>query len=180
MNRISKYIGKRVLRKKFQETRRIKEVQNFETAHYATVLFDADKPENFPVIKAFWKFLESQRISSLVIGISLMKKPPEHLLKWTNFKILNRKQIKWYGKPKGRLAQEFYDRETDILFKICDCESLPFEFLVQLSNAKFKVGYHTEEPNDLDLMINPIENKEDIRYFVKQVRIYVNMLNPSK
>ena len=55
--------------------------------------------------------------------------------------------------------------------------SLELQFLVQLSNARFKIGSFTEKENDYDLMIN-LTDQHDIAFLAEQIRHYVSMLNP--
>ncbi|HKK61432.1 MAG TPA: hypothetical protein VJ951_02660 [Bacteroidales bacterium] len=179
MNKLTQNFGKRMLRKRAKALIRDKSVQNFETANSAVIVFDVQMSESFNAIKEFGKYLESKKIKTSVIGFSSEKEPPEKLLLWPNVDIITKKDINWHGKPKNDAAIEFFNKVPDILFVLCTETLLPIEYLVQLSKAKFKVGFFTEEENDYDLMINPVDNKEDAGYFIEQIKIYINMLNPS-
>lgn len=179
MNKLTHYIGKQLLWNSFKAIKRNKAVQTFDTAQSAAIVFDILLPDSFKEIKEFAKFLESRNIKTSVIGYSTDKEPPEKLLLWPNFNIITRKEIKWYGKPKGDIAEVFFEKEYDLLFVLTKQYHLSIQYLQMLSRAKFKIGYFTEGENDLDLMINPVENPEDVSYFIEQVKKYISMLNPS-
>ena len=72
----------------------------------------------------------------------------------------------------------FYAQDPDILFDLTRDVPLELQYLVQLSNARFKIGIFTEAENDYDLMINLTE-KKDMEYLTAQIKHYVSMLNQS-
>lgn len=179
MNQLGRNIGERILRKRFGRIVRNKSVQNFGTAQSAVILFDTSLPDGFPPIKEFKKFLKDKGIKTRVIGFVEKKEIPQEMLLWPNVDFITRKEISWYGSPKGEVADAYYSNVPDLLFSICFKPTLSMEYLVQLSRAKFKIGCYTELPNDLDLMINPPAKDCRVDYFIEQVKHYINLLNPS-
>lgn len=180
MSKITDHIGRKILRKRFNKINREKSTQNFEIAKTSAILFDLNMSDSFNVIKEFARFLESKKIKTTVIGYSSEKEPPENILLWPNFNIITKRNMNWFGKPKGEIAESFFQEQYDLLFILSKEIQLPGLFLQMLSLAKFKVGYYTEDENDLDLMISPVKNPDDKSYFIEQVKTYINMLNPSK
>lgn len=180
MSQISYNIGRKLLKKRSKNLKRDKSLQTFETAKQAIIIFDALLPNCMPPIKEFTKFLSENNISSSVIGYVSQKEVPQEMLLWANYDFINKKDLNWYHKPVGQIANVFYAEEPDMLFSLNNNGLLPVEFLAQLSKAKFKVGCYTEEPNDYDLMINPSDNNCDIGFFIDQVKHYIQILNPSK
>ncbi|MBN1132970.1 MAG: hypothetical protein JXR52_01265 [Bacteroidales bacterium] len=178
MSKLSNYIGYCILKRKKKKTVRETQVHNFKTARSAHIIFDASSAEHFPVIKDLRKYLKSFDIESRAIGLVNQKEVPSQLLFWDKFDYITRKEINWYKKPKGKVAESFLMDSPDILFDLTINPSLEVQFLVQLSKANFKIGCYTEEENDYDLMIRT-DRKGDTRYFVDQIKHYVNMLNPS-
>jgi hypothetical protein len=180
MNQLSNYIGKSVLKRRSKKVDRDKSVQNFETAHQAVILFDTSLPNCFPPIKEFTKFLKKQGIKTSVFGYVGEKETPQEMLLWADFEFITRKDINWYGGPKGEKAELYFSKKTDMLFVISFEKNLTIEYLSQLSTAKFKIGCYAEEDLcDLDLMINPANKACEVGYFIEQVKHYIALLHPS-
>ncbi|MEX0982918.1 MAG: hypothetical protein WD577_01725 [Bacteroidales bacterium] len=180
MSRLSKNIGYWVLKKRFGKISRDKSVQNFETASSAVIVFDTMLSDSLQPIKEFTKFLKKQQIKTSVLGHVNGKEIPQEMMLWPGIDFLTRKNVNWYGCPKGEIADAYFGKQPDMLFVIAFEENLTIEYLARLSLAKFKVGRFTENENDLDLMIN-LENKDcRVGYFLEQIKHYIHMLNPSK
>jgi len=180
MTRLGKKIGYWVLRKRFSKVNRDKCVQNFDIASKAVIVFDTMLPDCFPPVKEFVKYLKKKNISTYVLGYVSEKEIPHEMLLWPDIEFLTRKDVTWYGAPKGEIADCYFGKRPDMLFIISFTENLTVEYLTRLSEAKFKIGCFKEEENDLDLMINPAGKNYEVGYFLEQVKHYVNMLNPSK
>lgn len=179
MSQFSQNIGRSMLRKRMKSISRNKAAQNFKSASKATIVFDALIPDSFGVVKAFSKELKEYGIKTKVIGFVAQKEVPQEMLLWANFEFITKKEINWYGKPGGPVADAYFASEPDILFVFSFARNLSVDFLSQLSLAKFKVGCFTEDSNDYDLMINPPGGKCDLKFLTEQVKLYINMLNPS-
>jgi hypothetical protein len=180
MNQLSKYIGYRVLRKRFKKVYRDKAVQNFETASSAVIIFDSLLPGSSEAVKQFTKFLKKYDITTSVIGYVSQKDVRQEVLLWPDINFLTKKEVTWYGAPKGEIAEAYFSKTPDLLFVINFKEDLTIEYLTRLSRARFKVGCFTENENDLDLMINPGNKACEVGYFIEQVEHYVGLLNPAK
>ena len=178
MNQLTAYIGKSVLRKRQKTVVRDKSVQNFTTAKSAVILFDTSLPNCFEPIKDFTKFLKKEGIKTSVFGLVAQKETPQEMLLWANFSFITRKDINWYGSPQGEVADSYYKKHPDMLIVISMEENLALEYLIRLSDAKFKIGCFTENDNDLDFMINPSNMQCETDYFISQIRHYVQLLNP--
>lgn len=179
MSQFSQNIGIRMLRKSLKRTSRNKTAHNFKSASTATILFDALIPESFSVVKDFSRYLKENSIKTKVIGFVAQKEVPQEMLLWANFDFITKKDLNWYGKPGGPVSEEYFASESDILFVFSFTQNISLDFLSQLSLAKFKVGCFTEANNDYDLMINPPGGKCDMEFLTEQVKLYINMLNPS-
>jgi len=178
MPRLREVIGKRVLKKKLKGFERHVHVHNFETAKSAVMLFDANDPAFFPVIKEFRKFIESKGIQCKSFGYVLQKEIPQEMLFQKSFSFITKDDLNWYLKPTGESVEDFYSRNPDILFDLTMQVPLELQFLVRLSNAQFKVSSYTDDENDYDLMIK-LTDQNDVAYLTEQIKRYVSMLNPS-
>jgi len=179
MNKVIEKIGYRVLRNRAKKVARDKSVQNFDTAKSAVILFDTSLKNCFPPIKEFSKFLKDKGIKTAVFGYVPQKETPQEMLLWANFEFINRKDVNWFGSPKGEVVEHYLNKIPDMLFVISFRQMLPLEYLVWLSQAKFKIGCFTEDENDLDLMINPAGIACETDYFIEQVKHYIKLLNPK-
>ena len=179
MSQFSQNIGKRMLRQGLKKINRNKAAQNFKSASKVTIVFDALIPDSFSVVKDFSKYLKEYGIKTKVIGFVTQKDVPQEMLLWANYDFITKNELNWYGKPGGPVAESYFASEPDILFVFSFTRNLSMDYLSQLSLAKFKVGCFTEDTNDYDLMINPPGGKCDLDFLTEQVKLYINMLNPS-
>lgn len=171
-------IGKRVLKKKLKGFERQVRVHNFKTARSAVILFDANEPASFPLIKDFRKYIESQGIQCKSYGFVQQKEIPQEMLFQKSFSFITKNELNWYLKPTGEVVDDFYSRNPDILFDLSMSVALELQYLVKLSKAQFKVSAYTDEENDYDLMIK-LRDQDDVGYLCEQVKHYVSLLNPS-
>jgi len=177
MVKLKESIGKKILNRKKKVVQRNIQVHNFETARSAVILFDADDPESFKVIKEFRKFLEEKEIKCSTFGYVHQKEIPQELLFWKNYSFITRNDLNWYMKPSGEAVDAFNAADPDLLFDFTLGLPLELQFLIQLSTARFKIGCFTEEENEYDLMISLSDNTE-IGFLAEQFKIYIAMLNP--
>jgi hypothetical protein len=147
-----------------------------DTAKSAVILFSTDNPASFPAIKEFRKYLESKGIRCKAFGYVPQKEIPQEMLFWKSYSFITKSDIKWYLMPFGEVVESFYAQDPDILIDLTGEMSLELQYLVHLSNARFKIGTFTEEENDYDLMIN-LTQRKDVEYLTEQIKHYVSMLN---
>ena len=178
MKGLANNIGSMLLKRKRKQIERKTEVQNFKIAKSAYIIFDTSMAESFSIIKDFNKYLNSENINCKAIGIVSQKEIPSEMLFWDTYEYITKKELTWFKKPKGEVADAFLAAKPDILFDFTFNAPLEVQYLVQLSLSKFKIGCYTEEANDYDLMINA-GNTCELGFFVDQIKHYVNMLNPS-
>jgi hypothetical protein len=166
-----------MLKRRLRNLQREVRVTNFERAQSAVVLFDTQDNSSFPVIKDFMKFLQSKDIQCKVVGYVPQKEVPQELLFLKGYEFVTRKDLNWYRKPGGAVAEAFYGEAADLLLDFSLGTPLELQYLVRLSPARFKIGCFTEEENDYDLMIN-LSSPCDVAYLAEQFKHYIPMLNP--
>lgn len=174
---IKERVGRRVLKNKFKGFQRETIVHNFKTAKSAVLLFDAEIPNAFHIMKDFQGFLKEEAIQCAVFGYINQKEIPQEMLFWKNFHVITKSNLNWYMMPGGEVVELFKREDPDLLIDFTLHQRLELQFLVQLSPARFKIGCYTEEKNDYDLMIN-LSGEEDMAFLSKQIIHYVTMLNP--
>jgi hypothetical protein len=171
-------IGKRVLKNKKKGLIRQVKVHNFNTARSAVLLFDTGNRESFQVIKDFRKFLKDKGIRCSAYGYVAEKVIPQEMLFWKNYSFITRKNVNWFKKPFGEAVEAFFGEDPDILFDFTLSQLLELQFLVHLSDARFKVGCYTEQDNDYDLMIN-LTQQCSVEILAEQFKRYIEMLEPA-
>lgn len=177
MANLKERLGKKILKRKKRGVSREVCVQNFNTAKTAVILFDTADSESFKAIKDFIKYLEEKQISVSTFAFVHQKEVPQELLFLKNYAYITIKDLNWYKKPSGEAVEAFYSARPDILFDFTRDMDLGLQFLVQLSDARFKVGSFTEEQNDYDLMIS-LNDKTEAAFLAEQFKRYIAMLNP--
>jgi len=177
MASLREIVGRRVLKNKLKGFQRETSVHNFKNSKSAVLLFDAEIPNAFHIIKEFHGFLKEQRIQCAVFGYINQKEIPQEMLFWKDFHVITKSNLTWYMQPVGEAVELFRLENPDLLIDFTFDQRLELQFLVQLSPARFKIGCYTEEKNDYDLMIN-LSGKVDMAYLSEQIKHYVSMLNP--
>jgi len=178
MNSLRYKIGKRILRRKAKDLNRKTVVKNFDTAKSAVILFNAEVPYAFKEVNEFRKILNERGLSCELFGFVNQKETPSDLLLRNNFSFITKKDLNWFYMPTGEVAERFYLLKPDMLFDLTFDNTLSVQFMIYLSQAKFKIGCFTEEENDFDLMINQ-GSRCQISYLIEQVQHYINIIQPS-
>jgi hypothetical protein len=57
-----------------------------------------------------------------------------------DFRVFNRKNLKWYGVPFGEQVEEFLKEKCDILLVLCHKMLPQFEYIIALSTSSFIIG----------------------------------------
>ncbi len=87
------------------------------------------------------------------------------------------KELNWVGKPSSMVIQNFMNEEYDLLIDLNINDLFPLKYISALSKASFKVGKYNEKELDIyDMMIDS-DNTKTLKYFLRQVDVYITMLN---
>ena len=87
------------------------------------------------------------------------------------------KQLNWFGKPTSMIIQNFINEKYDVLLDLNINDHFSLKYISALSKADFKVGkFSTLGVEIYDMMIDS-DNTKTLKYFLKQVDIYITMLN---
>jgi hypothetical protein len=164
----------------------IKEYNSFKRTTIACNLTDAKTigitwniaTDYFDTIKDFVSELKGQNKKVIVLGYIDNKENNGIEMQLPEFIFFNKKDLNWYYKPIGENAVNFIKSTFDILIDFDFENTLPIEYAVAKSNAKFKVGKNEgNSPNlyDLSLVISN-ESKNILPYFIEQLKKYLNMV----
>ncbi len=90
--------------------------------------------------------------------------------------MFNKKSVSWTRVPQAENALQFAEENFDLLIAAFTDQSIPLEYVVKISKAKWKVGCYTENKTDYyDLMVNMGE-RTDLPYFIEQAKYYLNQI----
>ncbi len=131
-------------------------------------LIDGRNPVNLKVIEDYINHL--QQIGK---DISLLYLTDHAHPEQVSFQAFNQKSFTWYYIPKAPVVIDFIQKDFDLLINFND-ENIPeLNAIIDLSNAKFKIGVMEGHSDLYDLVINPGQDKSWKAY----IRILENTLD---
>ena len=96
------------------------------------------------------------------------------------YDFFSQKELNWMGKPSGVVVQNFIREEYDLLIDLNVHDHFPLRYMAALSKAKFKVGKYSERDTDMYDMMIDADNTKTVKYFLRQVDIYITMMNKAE
>jgi hypothetical protein len=173
------YLGKQVIKKQSQRLKREVKAFSLETAKTVAVIFESDTPEKLEEGRKFMAYLQKRGIRTEVLAFVENEVSALHFTPEKNFCYLTREEINWMGIPFGPNVDDFLSPAFDILINLCLEDSLPIQYLVTLSPARYKVGLFRTNEERYDLMIN-LPEPADASQLAREVVHFLNMLTPSE
>lgn len=178
MNIIQKvrfYFYQRALKKATKKSANImREMVNINNAQHIGVLYNATNPKDIATIAqwvAQWQ-KEGKKVSTLGY---INNKSKDGVA--DNF--FDKNNINWYEVPFGEKIEKFQAQAFDILISTIKEESLPLEYLVASSKAKFRVGAFSQaKTNYYELMIN-VKQHNELPYLLKQIVHFLKVINKN-
>ena len=172
---IRKCFGACDLRRKSRRIIRNKRIYNFTTAQTAGIIFTCRNEEEFRAVKEFKQFLESEAITTDVIGYVKDKQVPDHYLLRTGFNFFCRKDLTWYFKPNKPFVDDFIRKKYDLLFDLNLKDLFPVEYIVKLSPSAYKIG-RFRKTNHYDLMID-IKEEKTVPFLIDHIKHYLSIIH---
>lgn len=150
---------------------------NFDRIKTVGMLFDASNPEDFELVKRYVVYLREQAKKVKVMGYFSAKQIPSLTYSKLEYDFFSSKEINWLGKPTTHIIDNFMNEEYDLLIDLNIHDHFPLKYIAALSQAKFKVGKYKEEDETIYDMMIDADNTQTLKYFLRQVDIYIGMLN---
>lgn len=173
-------IGRLILKQRLKRVRRHKKFNNLHNAHKIGIVWDGSNTDDFEAISAFY-----QEMLKISIQVDIVCYYPKTVLpdKYTAIRYLTcikRPDLNFFCLPVSEDIEEFINTPYEILIDVNNNNHFPLKFIALLSRAEFKVGPESSEYKDkLDMTIN-INRKDDLAYYLQQVKFYLEMINTSK
>ena len=170
--KLSNYILSRLVKK----SKRERAVYNLSTAKNIAVIYNATHEKNYKISIEFIKFLSSKGIQISSIGFVDQKELLEYYTQTKSSLFFCKKNLNWWGKPKNEAIDGFINNKFDMLIDLSVESFFPIEYIVGLSNAKFKVGRFTNKNSYADFMID-IKKNTDLSFLIEQFKKYLTIIN---
>lgn len=150
---------------------------NFDAIKTVGILFDATNPDDFELVKRYILFLRDHRKKVKAIGFFNSKQTPSMAFSKLEYDFFSIKDLNWFGKPSSMIIQNFINEEYDLLIDLNINDHFSLKYISALSKANFKVGRYNEKELEIyDMMIDS-DNTKTLKYFLRQVDLYISMLN---
>lgn len=176
-DKIRSIAGNYFLSREITELHRNRRISNFQSARSFGLLFNADDPETYNLVKQYFKYLRDSKKKVHAIGYFDLKKLPQIEYSKLDYDFFTKKEINWWGKPTENFVKNFIDEEWDVLINFSLADSFPLKYIAAMSKAKMKIGQHQESNVDIyDLMISQPEGKS-FKFFMRQVDHYLGIIN---
>lgn len=153
---------------------------NLVEARSVGIVYDLSDTRNHDKVKNYVRYLENEgKKQVMALGFLDEKEIPDQYLSKIDFSYFCRSDLNLYFKPGGTDVENFISSKYDILLDLSAPGLLPTQFIVQMSQARFKVG--KQVPGNLDLYDLSLSVKEEgVVYLIKQMDHYLKMLNGGK
>jgi hypothetical protein len=171
-NTLQRKLHHRTLRKRFNTAKILPKINPHEAKTIA-VIFDATKSDARKIVELFAQKLRNKgKIVTLFAFFNSKEKPD-----WA-FKFFNKKEVNWYGIPKGETVKTFLESTFDMLYCLFSSKNLPLEYIGAMTQAHFKVGHYTDDLTRYDLMIDT--KSIDLKELIYQIEFYLTKIGRSE
>ncbi len=168
-------LSKITLRKALKELDRKVTPCSFSKAQKIGVTFVVNSEEELKQIKEAIKIISKSQAEIVALGYIPHKKPEDYYLSQKGLNFFSNKDTDWLYRPKTEQVKEFMETPFDMLFDLGSAHLYPMQYILELSRAKFKIGWFGEsEP--FDFMMN-MKKEQGIAYFCEQAITYLTNLN---
>ncbi len=170
-------IGAFLLRRKLKNIKRTPIICNVDNAKSIGIVFNSSKKEDMASIKKLETMFKQKNIPFEVLGYIPSKHKPDELIGDSHHHYICLNDFNWLFQPKSELIHQFIQKDFDILIDLYQEDEFPIEYILKISQARFKVGCAHVNNELHDLMIDVEKKKDDATYLSEQILHYLSMLN---
>ncbi len=175
--KIKEFAGNHYLNKHLPRNQRFRKVANLDDAKTLGVIYELKNEQTYNHITRFVKLLKDKQIKVKAIGYFDGSIRPNYAIEKLSLDYYDRKDLNWYGKPRGNYVTNFCKTDFDILIDLSLTDIFQTKFIAALSKAKFKVGKDSENNETIfDLMID-INHKTTLDEFITLIIHYLSIIN---
>jgi len=176
-NKIKEFAGNHYLKKHLPKNQRFRKIVNLDEAKTVGIIYILNDEQTYNHITRFIKFLQDKQINVKAIGYFDGNIRPIYAIEKLSLDYYDRKDLNWYGKPKGNYVTDFCKTDYDILIDVSLIDIFQTKYIAAFSKAKFKVGKDGENNKSIfDLMID-INPKTTLDEFITLIIHYLSIIN---
>ncbi|MGM0529746.1 MAG: DUF6913 domain-containing protein [Bacteroidota bacterium] len=168
-----------LLRRRRKSFTRKKAVFNFDTAQTVGVLFSLDQSQSYQTIKEFLDFLAGKKLQTFTLAYCPEKEIPNNYIGVSRINIFTSQDLNWLYIPKDPIIEKFTAKHFDILFDLTPSDQFPSKYVNNLSKARLKIGRESKSGKEHDMMFR-IDDQQDIKYFIDQIKYYISRINKEE
>jgi hypothetical protein len=174
-------IGKFLLARKLKKTKRKKYYSNIQDVRKIGIVWDTSRPNEFSTLSKFHQKMNSRGIEVMIIGYYSDNNLPDQYtaLRYLNF--IRRHELNIFYIPVSPDSKSFITSHMDVLIDINLSKVFPLQYVLELSDAGFKVGLleSTAQDSPLDMLMD-INPPVDLDNYLTQIVEYLEMINAKK
>lgn len=180
VRQLKEVVGRRIWLSENRKNLRRPVVAGFSDARTIGVLYDADKKENYELVRNFVRrWISEQKVVRSLGFINSRKFPPDKFVK-LGMDFFTLEHVNWYLRPQSKATEAFIKEPFDLLLNFCTSEALPLDFLAGQSRARFKMARFSEENTRIyDFMIQ-LKPENGMAELIQQSEHYLRTLNQHK
>jgi hypothetical protein len=169
---IRNYFYRKNLAARLSQLKTKRSVINLHDAKSVGILYDSTDAANDITITRLAEELKTQGKTVEVLGY-INDTKTEHK---ADIPLFNKKDVAWTRVPGGSKVDSFANKEFDLLLACFPGESLPLEYILHISRAKWRVGpYAANKTACYDMMINTGEHT-GLPYLIQQTVYFLNQI----
>lgn len=172
---IRENIGRWILKSRVKNKYRNPQFLNYSNANTVGIIFNATHQDTYEITRKYIKALNERNLTVKALGFVDSKEVLDFYQKSIYFEFFSRKNLNWYSKPNNPNTKNFIESKFDILIDLSIVEDFPIQYIVALSEAKFKVGCLKGMENYYDFMID-LGPKQQLKFFIEQLDYYLEMI----
>lgn len=151
---------------------------NFYHVRTIGIVWDASRPEDFPILSRFHQKMAEQNKDVKIFGYFPGKELPDKYTAIRYFTCMKKDEVNFLYCPVHPDAESFINMEFDILIDLNFINHFPLVYVTSLSRAGLKVGLAGLKPetSPFDLMIS-MKNPVNMEGYLDQIVYYLEVIN---
>jgi hypothetical protein len=177
-DRIKEWMGRRRLLRELPKERR-PIAKNLATARKVAIVYTVEDETAHTHVKNYVKRVKEELGISNIMALGFVdaKVLPNYLHAKLNFDVICQKDLNWYRIPHGNTVENFIAEEYEVMIDLTLEDSLPIQYIIAKSRARFKVGRLSESNTRIHDMMIDMAGGRSLPQLIQQVNHYLLMVN---
>jgi hypothetical protein len=163
----------------YKRQNRVVQIITLSEAKTVGILWNPSDEESVETYESLRKILNERGIKSFGIAYISSRREKETLATISNSWLINNSNVSFFGRPRSGDGEHFCQQEYDILIDLSISKSIALQYIMIHTEAKFKIGWKSGDPNIYDLEIDVAANP-NCKFLMEQIIYYLEKLNENK